>query len=363
MTELCNANVEGFEDLITPAALKTQLPISAAAKKTVLEGRSVIRDILTGDDRRKLMIVGPCSIHNTEAALAYAQKLKDLTDEVSDQLYVVMRVYFEKPRTTLAWKGLINDPHLNGSFDMNTGFRRARDLLLRINGDIGLPAGTEFLDPFTVQYLDDLVCWAAIGARTTESQTHRQMASGLSMPAGFKNDTRGGTQNAVNGIHMAGSPQKFIGMDEHNQVKMVSARGNTDGHLILRGGERGTNYDPESVNNAAQRLEDAGLHRSLIVDCSHANSGKDHTQQAAVLRAVIEQWEQDGAPVVGAMIESNLESGKQKLPDPDKLPAGKTGHDYVRTDISVTDSCISFMETTKLLQEAHRVLCHTKAPV
>ena len=346
-----NTRVHGFDTLPAPEALNAELPATEATRRTVLDGRAAIQRVLRGQDNRFLVIVGPCSIHDVDAALEYARRLKALADDVADRILVVMRAYFEKPRTTVGWKGLINDPFLysNQTFDMATGLRKARRLLLDING-LGLPCGTEFLDPFTPQYLDDGIAWAAIGARTTESQTHRQMASGLSMPVGFKNATTGGLQVALDAMQSAGSAHHFLGIDDAGRAAVVHTRGNPDGHVILRGGNKRSNYAPADIADARDRLEAAGLPGGVMVDCSHANSGKKFENQPDVWRSLLEQRAAgDASPptIVGAMLESNLNEGNQKVPnDPADLKPG----------VSITDACIGWEATDQLLREAHAAL-------
>ncbi|QQE13941.1 3-deoxy-7-phosphoheptulonate synthase [Planctomycetota bacterium] len=338
-----NVNVENTQTLVMPRELKAALPANECSMKTVLEGRQVIQDILTGKDDRFLVVIGPCSIHDTKAAMEYAQKLVELKNKYQDKLYIVMRVYFEKPRTTVGWKGLINDPHLNGTFDMSEGLRRARKLLLDINC-LGLATGTEMLDPYTPQYIDDLVSWASIGARTTESQTHRQMASGLSMPVGFKNATNGDTQVAVDAMGSSKSKHHFIGIDDDGATCIIVTKGNPHGHMILRGGSDRPNYDHVSVANAADNLKKANLSPNLLVDCSHANSGKKQENQQIVWNSVIDQKLTGNSPVIGAMIESNLKEGSQSLPE--NLKDLKYG-------VSITDQCIGWGKTEQILRDAY----------
>ncbi len=344
-----NLRVAGLKPLITPEALEAELPLTAASHAAVLEGRDAVRAVLHEQDPRLLVVVGPCSIHDPKAAMEYARRLVELKTRYADRLCILMRVYFEKPRTTVGWKGLINDPHLDGSFDLETGLRLARRLLRDITA-LGLPAATEVLDPTTPQYLDDLVSWAAIGARTIESQTHRQMASGLSMPVGFKNGTGGNLQIAVDAIRSAKSPHHFLGVDEKGRACVVSTTGNPDGHMILRGGAGGANYEPRDVARAAELLRAAGLEPRLMVDCSHANSGKKHQNQQRVWNSLLDQ-RRDADPgagcIVGAMIESNLEEGNQAIPD---SPAD------LRYGVSITDACIGWEETEQLLADAYRRL-------
>ncbi len=338
-----NVNVASLDPLISPGDLEARLPLTDASRTTVLTGRQAVEAVLRGEDPRLLVVAGPCSIHDPDAALEYAGRLAQLAEQVADRLLVVMRVYFEKPRTTVGWKGLVNDPRLDGSFDVSRGLDLARKLLLDITA-LGLPAGTEFLDPVTPQYLDDLVSWAAIGARTTESQTHRQMASGLSMPVGFKNATNGSLQVALDAMQSALSPHHFIGIDEQGRACVVHTKGNTYGHVILRGGSDGSNYDPADIAVAAERLNAAGLSPRLVVDCSHANSGKVSAQQEVVWDSLVQQRMDGTTAITGMMLESNLEEGNQSIPeDLSKLRYG----------VSVTDACLGWDKTRELLLRAH----------
>ena len=338
-----DVRVEDFTPLISPAMLKLELPVPKTAAQAVVDGRQVIEDIIAGKDRRMLVITGPCSIHDTHAALAYAERLKNLAEKVKDTLFLVMRVYFEKPRTTVGWKGLINDPHLDGSCDMIEGLRRARRLLLDIV-EMGLPTATEMLDPITPQYIAGLVSWAAIGARTTESQTHREMASGLSMPVGFKNCTDGGLEHAINAMIAAGSPQHFLGIDPQGRTSVVSTTGNPCTHIVLRGGNR-PNYDSVSIREAVRKLGEKGLVGTLMVDCSHANSSKRYAEQAIVWRDVLSQRIHGNDAIIGMMLESNLEEGRQDIGDDPQA---------LRYGVSITDACISWETTEQLILEAHR---------
>jgi 3-deoxy-7-phosphoheptulonate synthase len=334
-----NLNVVGVKPIITPRELSAAIPMTPKANATVVTGREAIRKVLRGEDKRLLTVVGPCSVHDVKAARDYATRLAAILPKVSDRLLIVMRVYFEKPRTTVGWKGLINDPHLDGTFDMETGLRAARELLRDIN-ELGLPCATELLDPIVPQYIDDLLAWAAIGARTTESQTHRQMASGLSMPVGYKNSTDGNLQIAVDAMKSAQSGHHFLGIDEEGRTCVVQTRGNKDGHAILRGGGNHTNFDPENVSVAAGLLTKAGLSPRLMVDCSHANSAKKHENQASVFKSVSEQRKESACPIVGVMIESFIEPGRQDVPaDAKQLKYGQ----------SITDACIGWEETERLL--------------
>ncbi len=346
MVQTENLNIESQESLSTPEELKRELPLTAAAADTVVAGRAAIEDILAQRDHRHLMLVGPCSIHNVQSALLYAKYLKAVADEVSDRILLVMRVYFEKPRTTVGWKGLIYDPDLNGSCKIEQGLRIARKILLQI-AEIGLPAATEVLEPIIPQYITDLVCWAAIGARTSESQTHRQLASGLSMPIGFKNATDGSMRVAVEAIKTAASRHAFIGITGAGKVGLFRTRGNCYGHLVLRGGLSGPNYGSEHVAFARELMKKAGLDPNVVVDCSHANSGKRPEMQGVVLRDVMAQLRDGGHRIVGTMLESNLKGGCQDIPkDIGKVVPG----------ISITDSCLGWEETDSLIREAYSSL-------
>ncbi len=336
-----NLNIADTRAIIAPRVLTGELPMTPAANETVVRGREAIRRVLRGEDPRLLVVVGPCSVHDVAAAREYARRLAELSAAVSERFLIVMRVYFEKPRTTVGWKGLINDPHLNGTFDMEHGLRMARSLLRDIN-EIGLPCATELLDPVIPQYIDDLISWAAIGARTTESQTHRQMASGLSMPVGYKNSTDGNLQIAVDAFKSAQSAHHFLGIDDEGRVAVVKTRGNPDGHIILRGGQGRPNFDMETVAGASALLERASLPLRLMIDCSHANSSKKHENQMAVWRSVLEQRRSPGCPIIGVMLESNLVAGRQDIPaDLSKLVYGQ----------SVTDACVGWDETAGMFAD------------
>jgi 3-deoxy-7-phosphoheptulonate synthase len=326
--------------LIPPAQLRRDLPLGSAASEVVAKSRDAIRAILRGDDRRLLVVVGPCSIHDVVAAREYASRLLPLREELADHLEIVMRVYFEKPRTTTGWKGLINDPHLDGSHDMNAGLALARELLLDLAG-MGLPAATELLDPITPQYLADAIAWSAIGARTTESQTHREMASGLSMPVGFKNGTDGSLGTAINAMLAASHPHRFLGIDREGRASIVSTSGNPTGHLVLRGGKHGPNYAAQHVAEAAAACRAHGLCGRVMVDCSHDNAGKDHNRQAAVVADLALQLAQAGSQLAGVMIESHLIAGRQAIPaQRDRLVYGQ----------SITDACVDFPATGEMLR-------------
>jgi 3-deoxy-7-phosphoheptulonate synthase len=351
MQPLENVNVRATVPLSPPRELKAELPPTERTARTILESRETIKRILSGADRRLLAIIGPCSIHDPVAALEYADRVRDLAGRVADQIFVSMRVYFEKPRTTVGWRGLINDPHLNGSFDMAAGFRLARKVLLHV-GELGVAAATEMLEPITPQYIADLVSWAAIGARTTESPTHRQMSSGLSMPVGYKNGTDGSLQTALDAMIAARTPHSFLGIDNEGRTCVVHSKGNPWGHLILRGGRSGPNYTADLLRDAEQQLDARDLPARLLVDCSHANSGKDHRRQRVVWQDVIAQRIDGDDRIVGLMLESNLEEGAQS---PDLDPA------KLRYGVSVTDPCIGWNETEELLVEARARLAESGA--
>jgi 3-deoxy-7-phosphoheptulonate synthase len=322
------------------------LPMDEAANATVLAGRKVVQDILAGADKRILAIVGPSSINDTDAALEYARRFQALREKVSDRIFLLMRVYFEKPRTTVGWKGFINDPFLDDSCDISTGVREARRLLLQINA-MGIPAATEFLDPIVPQYIADLVSWAAIGARTTESQTHRQMASGLSMPVGFKNGTDGNIQVAVDALTSARFAHNFLGLDADGRTAIVKTKGNPWGHIVLRGGKSKPNYDPESVAEAVGQLRKAGMDTRLVVDCSHGNTQKRHELQETVWQNIVEQKVAGNGALAGAMVESNLYPGNQKIPG---------DRSQLRYGVSVTDECVGWETTERMVLKAHGTL-------
>ena len=346
MLKTQDLHVKGFTKLSAPRSLKRELPITESSNEKVARSREAVTRILRQEDPRLLLVVGPCSIHDIEGALEYAQRLNGLRLELRDQLEIVMRVYFEKPRTTLGWKGLINDPYLDDTHDIDTGLRQARRLLLAIT-DMGLPTATEFLDPIVPQYIDDLVTWAAIGARTTESQTHRELASGLSMPVGYKNATDGALQVALDAMQSARAPHSFLGIDQDGFTSIVRTTGNPDGHIVLRGGRSKTNFDAESIRAAEAKLRQAKLPVVMMVDCSHANSGKQAARQEEVLKSIIEQRIGGTRSLIGAMIESYLEEGSQPIPkDLAKLRYG----------VSITDACISWETTERLLRWSHETL-------
>ncbi|WP_022952519.1 3-deoxy-7-phosphoheptulonate synthase [Leucothrix mucor] len=342
-TTLEDLNVLSAERLITPVQLKQEIPVTERAMETVAAGRQTIKNILDRTDPRMFLVVGPCSIHDTEAAMDYAQRLKALAEEVSDTLYLVMRVYFEKPRTTVGWKGLINDPHLNNSFEIEEGLKIGRKLLTDL-ADMGMPTSTEALDPISPQFLQDLISWSAIGARTTESQTHREMASGLSSAIGFKNGTDGGLDVAMNALSSVAAPHRFLGINHEGEVSVIHTRGNQHAHVVLRGGSKGANYDAASVAECEQSLL-AGNHKpNIMIDCSHANSEKDHNRQRNVLENVGEQVVNGNQSIIGLMVESNIGAGNQKI------PANLADLEY---GVSVTDACVDW-ETTETMIRALR---------
>jgi len=345
-TRTNNLKVSGLTPIIAPADLKQVFPMSEQNAELVASTRQQIQNIHGGRDSRMMALVGPCSIHDPIAALDYASRLAQLAKELQDQLLIVMRVYFEKPRTTVGWKGLINDPDLNGTHQISKGLGVARGLLLKIT-DLGLPVATEMLDPFTPQYFADLISWGAIGARTTESQTHREMASGLSFPVGFKNGTDGNLQIAMDAMKAAYHPHSFLGINRDGQISIVRTTGNQDVHIVLRGGNDGPNYSEADIIATEAKLAKAGLSQAIMVDCSHANSNKDHTRQEEVLQSVLTQIRQGNKSICSVMIESNLEAGNQSIPEDLK---------DLKYGVSVTDKCVDWPTTERMLRTAAKLL-------
>jgi 3-deoxy-7-phosphoheptulonate synthase len=342
MEKIENRNLENIIPLVSPAEVKAALPLSSRAGEVVLDARRAIRDVLHArDEHRLVIVVGPCSIHDRQAALEYARMLKPIAEANKDALVIVMRTYFEKPRTTVGWKGLINDPHLDGSCDIAAGVKLARSILLEIN-ELGLPCAYEGLDPVIPQYIADLISWAAIGARTTESQTHREMASGLSMPVGFKNGTDGSLQVALDAMVSAGHPHSFLGISNDGLTSVIKTSGNPDRHVVLRGGGGRTNYAASDVDRALRLLADHEIARPIMVDCSHGNSAKDHARQITVCRDVLDQVRAGQKSIMGIMVESNLKAGRQSWTPDAPLEYG----------VSITDACIGWEDTAALLQEA-----------
>jgi 3-deoxy-7-phosphoheptulonate synthase len=339
-------NVVETRVLPSPDELLAKRPKTEVQADFVTRAREDIHRIIFTDDQRFLLVIGPCSIHDVEAGRDYARRLAALAREVADRVLIVMRVYFEKPRTTVGWKGLIMDPHLDGTNDIAAGLRLARTFLCDVL-DFGLPTATELLDPITPQYIADLICWSAIGARTTESQTHRQMASGLSMPLGFKNGTDGSIQTAINAIKAAGQPQTFLGIDLAGRSSAIATRGNPNCHVVLRGGASGPNYSPAHIARTEQLLTKAGLPRTILVDCSHDNSAKQPERQPEVVRALLQQIAAGNTSIMGAMIESNLGAGSQPFPQP---------REKLRYGVSITDACIDWPTTEALVRETHAAL-------
>ena len=337
--------VSQIESLDPPITYLRRQPISNKISEVVIKGRNEIENIIKGNDKRLLFIVGPCSIHDETAGLEYASRLSEIAKIVSKEILVVMRVYFEKPRTTVGWKGLINDPNLDGSFDISNGLKRSREFLLKVN-ELGIPVATEFLDPFIPQYLADLVSWGAIGARTSESQTHREMASGLSVPVGFKNGTGGSNQIAIDAIISASSPHTFLGIDLDGNASIVHTKGNEVCHLVLRGGSNGPNYDEKSVKEAENQMKKSGLDPKIIIDCSHANSNKDHKKQPIVFENILTQKLKGNKSIVGLMLESHINEGNQSLSDSNNLKYG----------VSITDACINWETTNDLITDAQKKL-------
>ena len=335
-----NTRIENITPLLSPDMLLHTMPVSSQGCALIQELRDAIGRIIHGQDQRFLVVVGPCSIHDEQAALEYATRLKHLSQELNDHLLIVMRVYFEKPRTTVGWKGLINDPHLDESFAINDGLLLARKILLSIN-DLGLATATEFVDTITPQYVADLISWVAIGARTTESQPHRMLASGLSMPVGFKNNTAGNIGSAVNAAASASQSHRFLGVTEQGLGAIVVTRGNEDAHVILRGGDHGPNYHPHHLTEAVTLLKEKSLSSQVIIDCSHDNSDKDYTKQRLVIDSVIEHIHQKNCLIMGVMIESHLHAGKQAFGPKETLTYGQ----------SITDGCIGWEETEIILRD------------
>ncbi|MBN2419242.1 MAG: 3-deoxy-7-phosphoheptulonate synthase [Deltaproteobacteria bacterium] len=345
MEKITDINIESYSPVISPDNLVRELPLSDKVIETVSYSRSIIRDILDKKDKRLLIITGPCSIHDKEAAIEYALKLKALSEKVESRFFIVMRVYFEKPRTSIGWKGLINDPCLDGSCDIESGLRIAREILLEIN-ELGVPAATEMLDTISPQYFADLISWSAIGARTTESQTHREMVSGLSMPVGLKNGTDGDLMIAINGIKASAYPQKFIGIDGMGRTSIIQTKGNPYTHVVLRGGIR-PNYDSFSISSTINLLKKNNLRESIIIDCSHGNSSKDYSIQPRVWQDVINQRMDGNDSITGLMLESNIHEGNQ--------PVCAVPKD-LRYGVSITDACISWEMTEDLIFSTYKYL-------
>ena len=339
MPNVQDLNIVSTETLLTPEALQAELPMDDEVARVVTEGREAVRAILDRKDPRLMVVIGPCSIHDTDAAMDYANKLKLLAEKVKDTLFIVMRVYFEKPRTTVGWKGLINDPYLDDSFKIQEGLHVARKLMLEVS-KLGLPIATEALDPISPQYVNDLVSWSAIGARTTESQTHREMASGLSSPVGFKNGTDGSLTVAVNAMQSTQSSHRFLGINREGKVSIIHTAGNPYSHVVLRGGGGKPNYDAVSVTLCEQELRKAGVSENIMVDCSHANSNKNHDLQPLVFENLANQIVEGNKSIVGVMVESNIGAGNQKInSDRSKMEYG----------VSVTDACIDWSTTETLI--------------
>lgn len=342
---LNNIRIVDEQVLITPKFLKKKFPLNSNLEKQIAQSRKIVSDIINGRDHRLLIVCGPCSVHDTESAIFYANNLRNIMTKLKDRMYIVMRVYFEKPRTTIGWKGLINDPYMDNSFDMEAGLHIARKLLLDLL-EIGLPLAKEALDPNTPQYIGDLFSWAAIGARTTESQTHREMASGLSMPVGFKNGTDGSLNTAINAMRAASMPHRFVGINQEGQVSLLQTKGNSDGHIILRGGKT-PNYNPEDVAQCEKEMLQAGLKPSLMIDCSHGNSNKNYRKQPDVAQSVISQIKSGNRSIMGLMIESNINEGNQSSEQP---------RNSMLYGVSVTDACINWKTTEALLIDIYKSL-------
>ena len=343
MIKTNNLKISGITPIIAPADLRQVFPMSDAGREFVSRSREKIKDILLRSDRRLMVVVGPCSIHDPEAAVEYAKRLASLSRRVDDQLLLVMRVYFEKPRTTVGWKGLINDPDMDGSHNISKGLGIARGLLCRLT-ELGIPVANEMLDPITPEYVADLISWGAIGARTTESQTHRELASGLSFPIGFKNGTDGNLQIAIDAMISSRAPHSFLGINREGRASIIQTTGNPDVHIVLRGGSRKPNYLPEDITHTEESLKKNGLFPSIMVDCSHGNSNKDFRKQPEVVEQIVAQVTAGNQSISGLMIESNLEEGNQKVP---------ADHSLLKYGVSITDACINWDTTEKILLEAH----------
>ncbi len=346
MERIQNIRVKSIQNLPSPQSLRKKFPVGVKAKQTVLAARKTVSNILEKRDKRLLVIAGPCSIHDPKSALEYARRLNELKKEMKDSFFILMRTYFEKPRTTIGWKGFINDPRMDESCDMAYGLEKAREILLSL-AKMGLPAAAETLDPITINYISDLLSWVSIGARTVESQPHRELASGLSMPVGFKNNTSGEIKVAIDAIVSARQPHSFLGVNEKGAVSIVRTKGNPFGHLILRGGNNSPNCDPKNVENAISALSERNLSQTIIIDCSHGNSRKKHLNQISICKDLVSQRVAGRKNIVGIMLESNLFDGSQKIPkDLSKLQFG----------VSITDACIGWTDTEKLLRETYRAV-------
>ena len=341
-----NVNLSSQDVLITPQELKQHLPASERAQATIITGRQTVNNILDRKDPRLMMVIGPCSIHDVDAAMDYANRLKALADEVKDTIAIIMRVYFEKPRTTIGWKGLINDPHLNGSFEIEEGLHIGRKLLLDI-AELGLPTATEALDPISPQYLHDLISWSAIGARTTESQTHREMASGLSCAVGFKNGTDGSLTVAMNAMQSVSSSHHFLGINSQGQVAVIRTKGNPYAHVVLRGGGGKPNYDSVSIALCEQELRNSGMQENIMVDCSHENSNKNHELQPLVMENITNQILEGNQSIIGLMVESNIGAGNQKMQE---------DRSQLQYGVSITDKCIDWETTERCLRSMDQKL-------
>jgi 3-deoxy-7-phosphoheptulonate synthase len=350
MIKTNNLKITGITPIIAPADLRQVFPLSDHDREFVSNSRERIKDIIQRRDRRLMVIVGPCSIHDTDAAVEYAKRLAALSSRVSDQLMLIMRVYFEKPRTTIGWKGIINDPDMNGTHLISKGLGIARGLLQKITA-LGVPVANEMLDPITPEYVADMISWGAIGARTTESQTHREMSSGLSFPVGFKNGTDGNLQIAMDAMKAAQHPHSFLGINREGRTSIIQTSGNPDVHIVLRGGSRKVNYNPEDIAATEESLKKSGLFPTIMVDCSHGNSNKDYQKQPEVLESVITQIEGGNRSISGVMIESNLEAGNQKI---------SANLDQLKYGVSITDACIDWTTTEKILLTAHDRLVKVK---
>ncbi len=342
MKKIDDINIKSIKPIISPIELKRLFPMNEESNKIVSDSRFTIKNIIQKKDKRLLAIIGPCSIHDEKSAIEYAEKLLDLSNKIKDKIFMVMRLYFEKPRTTIGWKGLITDPNLDGTYNIENGLKISRKILLKINS-MGLPAGSELLDPIVPQYIADQISWASIGARTTESQTHREMASGLSMPIGFKNSTSGVIKSAIDAMESSRYAHSFIGIDQNGMTSVVKTNGNTNTHVILRGGKSGPNYHEENIEETEALMKNAGIDPVIVVDCSHENSGKKPINQFRVLKSIINQKSNGTNSIIGFMVESNLFSGSQKI---------KSNLSELKYGVSITDECLGWEQTEELIMYA-----------
>ena len=356
MQQITDNKILDYEEISSSEYIKNEIPLTEKAKSNVLENRKAIQKIILGEDSRKILIIGPCSIHNTEEALEYAENLSKLREKVKDKFLVLMRTYFEKPRTTTGWKGLINDPEISDSFNIEKGLRVARELLIKIN-EKSLGCATEFLEPNTPQYIDDLISWSSIGARTTESQTHREIASGLPMPVGFKNTAQGTVKPAINSLKSSSNPHSFLGINKQGKISIIKTKGNPDCHLILRGGISGPNYHKKIVKQIQEELSKSGLQPNIIIDCSHGNSNKDFKKQEEIFIEILKQIKKGNNKIIGLMLESYINEGKQKIPRyTERVLKNQNPKRLLKKGISITDACLGWNDTKKIVLENYDFL-------